>query len=146
MEWQVQGTLSVDSGTCAFADPADLPDGFEMPSTDASVIDLRDQAINLVACSTKEDFDIPVELAADGSGARLEFVNDVAELDGIWRQVARLDIRSGSCLACDPYLLKEAFYRVEFPLSNGSYVVEVFEFRADGEEFADILGFRIRRP
>ena len=138
--WTTVGTLSIDSGFCAFADISVLSDRIELPATDSPVVDLTPQGLGLIACFTREDHDIPVEKNEELPGARMEFVTDVEELAGSWERIGQLNLPSGRCVACDPYIFRNDFYRIEFELPAGRYAVEVFRALPDN----DILGIRLK--
>jgi hypothetical protein len=70
----------------------------------------------------------------------MEFVTDVADLKGTWQPIGVLRIKSGRCVACDPFCnATGGVYRFEFDLPPGSWVAERFELDDD------ILGLRITK-
>jgi hypothetical protein len=140
--WQEVGWIGVDSATCAFGDADILGDEATLDPADGVDQDGNvGPPASLVVCSTRADFDLPVEVLHDDRGvaaaARLCFTDDVDQLDGEWRAVGQLDVTLGRCLACDPYGT-DHYYRLIFPMKPGSYLAEVFDF--DG----DVLALRIR--
>jgi hypothetical protein len=70
------------------------------------------------------------------------FVTDVDELEGTWREIGRLELPDGQCVACDPFC-SGPVYRFVFEVKPGSYVAEAFDFGYP-EGGNDVLGLRIR--
>jgi len=143
VEWETIGGIGVDSAACAFGDADALGEQFRLTPGD----DPSDFEPYLVVCGTGADIDVPVEVvrAEDGQvvAARMNFTDDVDELDGTWAVAGRLDLRSGRCLAGDPYYTPHEHYRLVFDAAPGVYLAEFFDFTdEDGE--ADRLGLRVR--
>ena len=112
---------------------------------DGRVIDGTHEAHPFIACFTEADDDVPVEVQRDMDGnvvaARLCWTYDVDDLDGSegeWRDVGRLRIRSGSCLALDPVHHVDAGGHL-FEMSRGTYRAQGFYTRGD------CLGLRLVR-
>jgi hypothetical protein len=154
--WEIIGGIYVESGTCAFAAASGLPRDLEMrdipiPPSPSDTQDLVPIGIPLVACVTKADLPLSVDVRRDDHGeviaARMVFVDDFDDLDGIWRPVERLDVGDGKCVACDPWIGgREPWYWFEFDIKPGAYDVAVFDWLEDGQ-VADCLGFQLRpRP
>ena len=68
---------------------------------------------------------------------RMEFTDDVADLAGTWKPIGELDLRSGRCLATDPYADATVSGCV-VDVEPGIYTVEVFE------DEGDTLGVKLR--
>jgi len=86
----------------------------------------------LVLQGTREDNEFPVEVLRGDDRtievARMCFVTDVDELEGTWREISRLELPDGQCVACDPFC-SGPVYRFVFEVKSGSYVAEAFDFR-----------------
>ena len=152
-QWRTVGGIAIEAATCAFADAARLPANFSLQPGVLEQSELRVQdgaqaGLPLIACATMEDCPLPVEVLRDEVGeslaARMCFTTDVDEVRGRWSPVGTLEITRGRALAADPYCLPGEIYRLEFDLSNGRYVAEVFEC-TEPKIGWDILGLRIRR-
>ena len=100
----------------------------------------------LVLQGTREDNEFPVEVLRGDDRtievARMCFVTDVDELEGTWREIGRLELPDGQCVACDPFC-SGPVYRFGFEVKPGSYVAEAFDFGYP-EGGNDVLGLRIR--
>ena len=100
----------------------------------------------LVLQGTREDNEFPVEVLRGDDRtievARMCFVTDVDELEGTWREISRLELPDGQCVACDPFC-SGPVYRFVFEVKSGSYVAEAFDFGYP-EGGNDVLGLRIR--
>lgn len=137
IKWTIVNTLSIDSGTCSFADPMKLPLGFRPPVVGERMRSLESQGIPMVLVDTREDLDMPVEVASDLCSARMEFVSDIADVEGDWIEFGRLTLSSKKVLACDPFILHNSFYRIEFEMRPGTYSAQAFQTSDD------VLGLRI---
>lgn len=149
--WVEIGLLQIDSATCAFGDADVLGPSFQAdpsasPAMDGPVQDWTERGAPLVACDTREDLPLPLEVSFDQDGrviaARLTFTTDVDELEskgeGRWRKAGAVSIESGRCLAADPFCSPVPAYRLVFDVVAGMYLVEAF---VTGD---DCLGLRIR--
>jgi hypothetical protein len=154
--WTDIGWIEVDTAKVGFGDDTcrsmlgqpllDLYLGGTDP--DAPVVDFTQYGVPLIAFSTMEDRDYPVELARDRAGrllgARICLTTDVDELEGIWQPVGAVPITSGTCIAADPFI-DHRIYRRSFECPNGLFPVEVFEWPDPEEEgYVDRLGIRVR--
>lgn len=142
-EWEQIGSIEVDGATVAIAEAAHLD---AIVAARDALVGRRDGSsrslgIAMVHVCTGVDTLFPVEVAHhdDGSlaGLRVEFVTDVAELDGVWRSLDSISLTSGECLVADPFCLPDEVYWLKMPCPTGIFPVEVFEF--DG----DRLGVRV---
>jgi hypothetical protein len=156
VEWTEIGWIEVDSATVGFGDDAcrsmlgspllDLRLGGTDPN--APVVDFTHYGVPLIAFSTMEDRDYPVELARDRTGrllgARICLTTDVDELEGIWQSVGAVPITSATCIAADPFI-DHQIYRCSFQCPNGLFPVEVFKWPDPENDWCvDRLGIRIR--
>ena len=141
-----------NAGTVAFVDAAVLDDTENLtPVTLAGrgrVDGLLIGSHAVTALSTGEDNDYLCEVsrAVDGTllAARLEFVDDVADVEGEWRPIGEVEITSGRMLACDPYTLRSPWTYVVLDAAAGRYRLEAFHFLVDGV-VTDHLGLRAIR-
>jgi hypothetical protein len=78
--------------------------------------------IEMVSVCTRVDMFFPVEVAhrdhGSLAGLRVEFVDDVAELDGDWRTLDTIALISGKCLVLDPFHLPDGAYWPEISPSR----------------------------
>lgn len=149
-EWREMGMLQIDSATCAFGNAEDVHDWIDdpeaSPGLEGCVEDWTGTGHALIACNTREDFPLPVEISVGGDGravaARLTFTTDVDELEascvGRWLPAGELRLSSGRGMAADPFCAPVAAYRVPFDTTPGLYSAEVFDTGRD------CLGLRIR--
>jgi hypothetical protein len=145
--WEEIGWIGVYSGTVAFGAASILGEDFRVDS-ESSVRDgsPRGYEAVLVLQGTREDNEFPVEILRGDDrtieAARMCFVTDVDELEGTWREIGRLELPDGQCVACDSFCLGPVYHFV-FEVKPSSYVVEAFDFSyPEGDN--DVLGFRIR--
>jgi hypothetical protein len=142
--WDVIGGVEIDSGTCGIGDPAAFahldPSNVSLGAHDAFVHSELGSAV--AVCGTGGDFSMPAEVARRDEGAafavRLEFVDDVAEVDGRWETVGTMGL-SGRCVAGDPFASGDGS-RVEFDVRPGVYRVEAYRPRGTAW---DCLGLRV---
>ena len=145
--WEEIGWIDVDSGTVAFGAASVLGEDFRV-APDSGIRDgsPRGYEAVLVLQGTREDNEFPVEVLRGDDRtievARMCFVTDVDELEGTWREIGRLELPDGQCVACDPFCSGHV-YRFVFELKPGSYVAEAFDFGYP-EGGNDVLGLRIR--
>ena len=145
--WEEIGWIDVDSGTVAFGAASVLGEDFRV-APDSGIRDgsPRGYEAVLVLQGTREDNEFPVEVLRGDDRtievARMCFVTDVDELEGTWREIGRLELPDGQCVACDPFC-SGPVYRFVFELKPGSYVAEAFDFGYP-EGGDDVLGLRIR--
>ncbi len=145
--WEEIGWIGVDAATVAFGAASVLGEDFRV-EPESSVRDgsPRGYEAVLVLQGTREDNEYPVEVLRGDDRtievARMCFVTDVDELEGTWREIGRLELPDGQCVACDPFC-SGPVYRFVFELQPGSYVAEAFDFAypEGGNEFP---GLRIR--
>jgi hypothetical protein len=145
--WEEIGWIDVDSGTAAFAVASVLGEGFRVePESGVWEGSPKGYEAVLVLQVTREDGTFPVEVLRGDDRtielARICFVTDVDELEGTWREIGRLELPDGQCVACDPFC-SGPVYRFVFEVKPGSYVTEAFDF-SDPEGGNDVLGLRIR--
>ena len=145
--WEEIGWICVDSATVAFGAASVLGEDFRV-QPEAGIQDgspMGYEAV-LVLQGTREDNEFPVEVLRGDDrtieAARIYFVTDVDELEGTWREIGRLELPDGQCVACDPFC-SGPVYRFVFELKPGSYVAEAFDFGYP-EGGNDVLGLRIR--
>lgn len=146
--WEEIGWIALDSATVAFGAASVLGEDFRL-KWESGIGDGSPSGYDaaLVLQDTREDGEYPVEaLRGDDrtiQAARMCFVTDVDELEGTWREIGRLELPDGQCVACDPFCSREPVYRFVFELRPGSYVAEAFDFSYP-EGHDDVLGLRIR--
>lgn len=95
----------------------------------------------LVACGTGADLSMAVEAALVAGrrvGARMEFVDDVSEVDGAWEAVGTLELPH-EVTAGDPMCVGGP-YRIDFEIEPGTYRADIFK---PAEDSSDTLGLRI---
>ena len=144
LEWHTIGIIEVDAATVAFGDGYVMERLLPIEPIADGPFDAKKTA--LVVQTTGEDCPVPLEVALVGEqrvAARMEFVNDVAELDGDWVPVGHITITRGRAVACDPFC-HGAGYRRSFRLPRGQYVAEVFRHKVPGRRRLEALGLRIR--
>ena len=145
--WEEIGWIGVDSGTVAFGAASVLGEDFRV-EPEAGIGDGSPSGYEgvLVLQGTREDNEFPVDVLGGDDrmieAARMCFVTDVDELEGTWREIGRLELPDGQCVACDPFC-SGPVYRFVFEVKPGSYVTEAFDF-SDPEGGNDVLGLRIR--
>jgi len=145
--WEEIGWIGVDSGTVAFGAASVLGEDFRVePESSIQDGSPRGYEAVLVLQGTREDGDFPVEVLRGDDRtievARMCFVTDVDDLEGTWREIGRLELPDGQCVACDPFC-SGPVYRFVFEVKPGSYVAEAFDFSYP-EGGNDVLGLRIR--
>jgi hypothetical protein len=148
--WAEIGWVTIDRGVVCFADSSELSrevplarDEIHAP-TDADVM-VAPAGRALALLFTHADVDAPVEVQHAGSAidaARICITDDVDDLPGTWTPVGPISLQSGKCVAGDPFTTSSSG-RLEFPVTPGTYVTEVFELTEDG--VIDRLALRIRR-
>ena len=145
--WEEIGWIALDSATVAFGAASALGEDFRL-EWESGIGDgsPRGYEAVLVLQNTREDGEYPVEVLRGDDrtieAARMCFVTDVDELEGTWREIGRLELPNGQCVACDPFC-SGPVYRFVFEVKPGSYVAEAFDF-SDLEWGNDVLGLRIR--
>ena len=145
--WEEIGWIVLDSATVAFGAASVLGEDFRVePESGIGDGSPRGYEAVLVLQNTREDAEYPVEVLRGDDrtveAARMCFVTDVDELEGTWREIGRLELPDGQCVACDPFC-SGPVYRFVFEVKPGSYVAEAFDF-SDLEWGNDVLGLRIR--
>ena len=107
------------------------------------ISDWHASGFHFIGVDTRADGEFPIERAIDSEGRvrglRVEFVSDVADVDGQWQEVGRLEITAGRCVIADPYSMhsNQGFYSRDLRAPNGNHSVEVFFWEHDR------LGMRI---
>jgi hypothetical protein len=140
--WEDRGALP-DCAFAALGDPALLADGAWVAQGRLPFLQVRRSGLGMLYGRAECD-GLPVELGRIGghaAAARLEFTNDVAELDaargGNWVALGRLRIGNRGAIAVDMKHRHSPAWRHHLPLPPGWYRAEVFEW--DG----DHLGIRL---
>jgi hypothetical protein len=145
--WEEIGWIALDSATVAFGAASALGEDFRL-EWESGIGDgsPRGYEAVLVLQDTREDNEYPVEVLRGDDRtievARMCFVTDVDDLEGTWREIGRLELPDGQCVACDPFC-SGPVYRFVFEVKPGSYVAEAFDFGYP-EGGNDVLGLRIR--
>jgi hypothetical protein len=145
--WEEIGWIALDSATVAFGAASVLGEDFRVePEAGIGDGSPRGYEAVLVLQNTREDGEYPVEVLRGDDrtieAARMCFVTDVDGLEGTWREIGRLEMPDGQCVACDPFC-SGPVYRFVFKAKPGSYVAEAFDFGYP-ERGNDVLGLRIR--
>lgn len=102
--------------------------------------------------STRQVNEYPVERALDAEdrvrALRVDFVTDVADLAGEWREVGHVEIGSGRCAVADPYCMHSnpGYYSVELGAPNGRHPVEVFYWEDDMLRIRVLFDGSLERP
>jgi len=150
--WEDAGYIGLESGLVGFGDGrilAMVGDRRDVqlhatsiePST--WVRDWQPAGFPFMAVSTGGDGEYPIERALDADGRvralRVEFVSDVAEVEGRWVEVGRLVITGGRCVVADPFCMHSnpGWYSRDLGAPNGDHAIEVFHWEQDR------LGIRI---
>jgi hypothetical protein len=160
VEWTEIGWIEVDSATVGFGDDScrgllgsrllDLHVG--RGHAHGPILDFTLHGVPLIAFTTMEDRDYPVEVARDRAGrllgARICLTTDVDELEdnraGSWQPVGAVPIASATCLAADPFI-DHLIYQRSFECPKGLFPVEVFEWPdPEHDSTVDRLGIRVR--
>lgn len=125
---------------CAFAalgDPALLADGGWLEHGRLPHLHVRRSGLGMLYGKAECD-DLPVEVGRVGDrvvAARLEFTNDVAQLDAVgeggWVALGRLRIGSRGAVAVDKKHQHLRAWRHRLPLPAGWYRAEVFAWETD---------------
>ena len=146
-EWEELGWIALDAGVCFFGARATLPSGRRLPlkigqrvGTHSALLATSD-GYRVVACGTAADLSMPVEVALVNGrrvAARMEFVDDVAEVDGVWEVVGTFELPR-EVAAGDP-MCAGGTYRLEFDIEPGTYRADIFK---PAENPWDTLGLRI---
>jgi len=152
--WEEVGYIEIDAATAGFGDAhavkllADQPKLFHFVKPVQpfpGIEDWQRVGIPFIAAFTRADVACPIERAFDTDGRvgglRVEFVNDVENSKGEWREVGRLIIFSGRCVVADPYCMRseQGAYQRELGAPTGSHSVQAFYWEQD----QDLLGLRI---
>jgi hypothetical protein len=142
--WTRAGFIEVDAAMIGFIDAAAIVDteagrtAIESPS---GVGMLVGEWVGVMAWC-EEDGAYDVELLHDVDGllraVRVEFVTDIATLDGEWSDWQELTVTTGSVVACDPFCLSSAAHRLVLEVPTGTHRVQ--KFVAPGIGF---LGIRL---
>lgn len=138
------GGFHVDTATVAIGDAACVPLSWEGPEQAGGVWLHRGATGEMAVLITGEDAPAWVEVGVDEAGqvrgARIELVDDVAELtasgDGQWVRVGNVDL-GRKVLACDPFSSLDRPHRRALPVPAGRYRVDAFH------SDRDLLGIRL---
>jgi|GEM_PF-4100888 len=146
--WKTLGWFSIDGSTCGFGDAAALGEDFQLsgqkpaPSS-IRVEDYTSSGLALLCLNTMGDQEVPVEVARDDNkdvfAARLCLTNDVDRLEGEWLAAGKLEIKTGKCVALDPFCPPTPIYRWPFDVVPGVYSAQVFRPKGGW----DIIAIRI---
>ena len=133
--------IGVESGMVGFGDGpyetlfrrrGDLSNRAKRKTDLSGINDWQASGFSFLGVTTGADGQYPIERAIDSEGRvrglRVEFVSDVAEVDGQWREVGRLVITAGRCVVADPHSMhaNEGFYFHDVGAPNGNHSIEVF--------------------
>lgn len=94
-----------------------------------------------IRADTWDDGCYPIEVARkpDGtlSAVRVEYVTDVADVEGTWNPIGTVPITSGRLAVADLICARSEDHRAELPCPRGEHLVEIFHTPGD------VLGARL---
>ena len=145
LRWtRLEQHVAVEAAALGFVDGSVLP---SIERGEQIIADFDDTDFLLggrrgVTVSTGGDGCFDLQVAHDEAGrltaVRSEFVDDIAELDGVegqWTDWEHIDIDSGRLLACDPFCVSLPASRVFIDAPNGRHRVQTWKWRS-GEVLA----------